>query len=436
MAALLLLLAPALPVSAQTPATTASAPATGTAAPAGNAEDARLAARISGIFSQIEALRDVKVRVSSGVVSLSGVVAATGDIARAETIASKLSGVVTVENRIERDLEVRQNLSPAIANLKAKALGFVRALPLFGVAAAIAALIGFLGHLLAGRTTLVRRIAPNVFLAELLATAIRFVFVIAGIVIALDILGATALLGAVLGGAGVLGVALGFAVRDTIDNYVSSLMLSIRQPFRAHDHVSIDGQEGRVARLTSRATILVTLDGNQLRIPNSTVFKAVIVNYTSNPERRFSFDVLIDAKADPLAALQIGGNALRALDFVLAQPRARGMIEELREGRTLLRFRGWLDQRQTDFGKGRGRAIAAVKGALDGAGFAVPDEVRHVMMVEDEAAAAPPAAEPRPAPRNGEADVRPDEHIETLVAEERATGKRKHDLLDAERPQE
>src|SRR3546814_6600583 len=68
----------------------------------------------------------------------------------------------------------------------------------------------------------------------------------------------------------------------------SDLMLSLRQPFRANDHVVIEGHEGRVVRLTSRATILMTLEGNHLRIPNSTVFKAVILNYTRNPERRRS----------------------------------------------------------------------------------------------------------------------------------------------------
>src|SRR3546814_11391197 len=71
-------------------------------------------------------------------------------------------------------------------------------------------------------------------------------------------------------------------------------MLSRRQPFRANDHVVIEGHEGRVVRLTSRATILMTLEGNHLRIPNSTVFKAVILNYTRNPERRFDFELGIE----------------------------------------------------------------------------------------------------------------------------------------------
>src|SRR3546814_6765294 len=101
-------------------------------------------------------------------------------------------------------------------------------------------------------------------------------------------------------------------LRDTVDNYVSSLMLSLRQPFRANDHVVIEGHEGRVVRLTSRATILMTLEGNHLRIPNSTVFKAVILNYTRNPERRFDFELGIDANDDPVDGMAVGLRAISA----------------------------------------------------------------------------------------------------------------------------
>src|SRR3546814_7123269 len=117
-------------------------------------------------------------------------------------------------------------------------------------------------------------------------------------------------------------ISIGFAIRDTVDNYVSSLMLSLRQPFRANDHVVIEGHEGRVVRLTSRATILMTLEGNHLRIPNSTVFNAVILNYTRNPARRFAFELGIEANDDPVAGMALGLRAPRALDFVLDTPAA------------------------------------------------------------------------------------------------------------------
>lgn len=98
-----------------------------------------------------------------------------------------------------------------------------------------------LGYFIASRDRLWRWIAPNAFLAELLAGSIRFASIILGLIAALDVLGATALLGSVLGRAGVVGIALGFPVRDAVDNYVSSLMLSLRQPFRANVELIIAG---------------------------------------------------------------------------------------------------------------------------------------------------------------------------------------------------
>ena len=172
-----------------------------------------------------------------------------------------------------------------------------------------------------------------------------------GIVIALDIIGAGALLGAVLGGAGVVGIALGFAMRDTIENYVASLMLSLRQPFRANDHVLIDDKEGRVIRLTSRATILMTLDGNHLRIPNGQVFRAIILNYTRNPQRRFEFDLGVDADDDAQAARVLGRATLQALPFVLATPPAEARIVEVGDSNVLIRFMGWIDQNEADWNK-------------------------------------------------------------------------------------
>jgi len=222
-----------------------------------------------------------------------------------------------------------------------------RALPLFGVAVGEGLLIGLLGHLLRNWAFLWRKITPNAFVAELASSAVRIIFVILALVVVLEILGATALLGAVLGGAGVAGIALGFAVRGTVDNYVSSLMLSLRQPFRAKDHLVIEAHEGRVARVTSRATILVTLDGNHLRIPNSIVFKAVILNYTRNPERRFEFDLGIDANDDPVEGMSIGLGAIQQLNFVLDTPRAGAIIQNVGDSNVILRFYGWVDQTRT-----------------------------------------------------------------------------------------
>ncbi|MDD1449824.1 mechanosensitive ion channel [Sphingomonas sp. H160509] len=312
----------AVPSLAQETVATAESPppaaaiATKTAA----TENTDISGRIRSIFSEIAALKAVQVRVSAGVVTLSGTVPSVEDIKRAEAIAGRVAGVVTVQNDLIRNLDVNTNLTPALGQFGDDLRDLVRALPLLGVAVAIGLVIGFLGYMLASIDRLWRWIAPNPFLAELAATFVRFVFVILGLIAALEVLGATALLGGVLGGAGVIGIALGFAVRDTVDNYVSSLMLSLRQPFRANDHVVIEGNEGRVVRLTSRATVLMTLDGNHLRIPNSIVFKSVILNYTRNSERRFAFELGVDADDDPIEGMAVGLAAVNGLKFVLDTP--------------------------------------------------------------------------------------------------------------------
>jgi small-conductance mechanosensitive channel len=399
--------------------------------------DARIANRIRGIFSELPSLAQVTVRVDQGVVKLDGEVATASDKTKAEGIAARVSGVVTVENGIVRDTSVGGSVA-GLKKVSDKFASLAAQVPLIGVAFLVALLIGALGYFIAGRKGLWRRVTRNPFLAELVASAIRFVFVLGGIVIALDMLGAGALLGAVLGGAGVLGLALGFAMRDTIENYVSSLMLSLRQPFQANDKVRIDNCEGRVVRLTTRATILMTDDGNHLRVPNSTVFKAVILNFTRNPQRRFDFVLQIDTRADAAKARHCGYQALKALDFVLDKPGPSAAVQDVLYPNIALKFTGWLDQSKTDFGKGRSKAIEAVKRALEENGLAIPDPITHVQMEERRSKAPAPQAPARPATplRREEADVAPEKVISDMVEKERAETPGKKDLLDASRPQE
>ncbi len=418
-------------------------------------DDARIADRISGIFSELPGFDTLGVEVNEGVVTLTGTLSDADAIARAQAIAGRVAGVVTVENAIERDLSVQQNLS-ALTQLRDMASQAVTALPLFAVALAIALTIAALGYLIAGLDSVWRRVAPNAFLAELIGGAIRFVSVIAGMVIALDMLGAGALLGAVLGGAGVVGIALGFAMRDTVENYVASLMLSLRQPFRPNEHVLIDDLEGRVIRLTSRATVLMTLDGNHLRIPNSQVFKAVILNYTRNPQRRFQFVMGVDGDDDARAAMELGLQTLRALPFVLNDPEPAARIDELGDSNTPIVFLAWVDQNEADWLKSRTIAITSVKDALDEAGFAMPEPIYRLRFDPrtgslpigrpGDVAQTPskPVQEPAKTPTDRGAsspathhDVKPENEIQEMVETERRNDpEQAKDLLNPDCPVE
>ena len=443
-----LLFLSAAPAASLAPPAVPSPAAQPSAAPAISAaradgEDSRIAERIRGIFTEVPSLAAVTATAQEGVVTLRGTVADAEARTRAEAIAARVQGVVTVENLIERDVSV--DAGSALGGLKDRIAGWVRMLPLVGAAVVVALVIAGIGTLLASLTGIWHRLAPNSFLAELIASAIRFIFVVAGLVVALDMIGAAALLGAVLGGAGVVGIALGFAMRDTIENYVASLMLSLRQPFRANDWVVIDTYEGRVIRLTSRATILMTLDGNHLRIPNSTVFKAVILNYTRNPQRRFEFDLGIDAADDPTSARRLGVEVLAELDFVLPEPEPQARVVEVGDSNIVIRFLGWIDQRETDWYKARSRAIPAVKQALEEAGFALPEPIYRLRfdnaspaLALSERASAPASPVRKPLPKalaTSDQDTAPAGEVTQMVEQERATTGEK-DLLDPSRPVE
>lgn len=417
----------------------------------GAESDALIAERIASIFAQIPQFESLHISVNSGVVALSGQAANEAQAQRALKLANRVEGAIAVDDRVVRTLDLQDNLTPLWDSLQNTLRGWVRALPLLLVALSIFLIVAFAGHRLAGHNGLWARLTDNPFLAELAGHAVRLLTILLGLLLALNILGATALMGTLLGGAGVLGLAISFAVKDSMENYISSIMLSIRQPFRAQEHVIINDYEGVVVRLTSRSTVLMTLDGNHLRIPNATVFKAVILNYTRNPQRRFDFVLGVDAEDDPAHAIQTGLAALQQLDWVLEDPEPSGIIESVGDSNIVIRFLAWIDQRESDYGKARSLSIRAAKNALETQGFTLPEPIYRLRF--DQTAATllttdlpemPANAEkpdtgthtPSPTPKRPPRDdlnVRPDTHISRQVRKERSDAA-SEDLLDDTRP--
>ena len=414
------------------------------AAGADTVSDARIEARIDAIFSQIEALDQITVNVDAGVVTLSGSTMDQAAAERAVELVNRVEGVVTVESNIERDLSVERRLNPIIGQTQSLTSDAISLLPLLALAVVVFAAAMLIGRWIAGWDTLWTRITPNAFIADLVRSSIRILAFIIGVVGALALLDATAFLGAFLGAAGFIGLAVGFAVRDTIENYIASIMLSIRQPFRPNDHVVIDDKEGRVLRLTSRATILMTLDGNHLRIPNATVFKAVILNYTRNPKRRFDFELGVDADDDPLAAIETGLATLKSHDFVLDDPAPFACIQQVGDSNIVILYAGWVDQEKTSYMQARSVALASVKTALEAAGFALPEPIYRLRfdngaaMNISEAVAQPPAetapTKPTSRPQADISTMQPEEDIERQVDAERRSDGNEEDLLSKQAP--
>ncbi len=402
--------------------------------------DLEIEERLVATYSRIESLNGVSVEVRVGVVRLTGEVLTAGALQLAADLASQVEGVVAIENEIKQSRSIKRRLRAALGELEDRGWGAISAIPLVIVAILLVALFVMLGRVLTAWEPLFRWTTDNVFLRDLVRRAIHLAVILTGLLMALELLDATALVGTVLGAAGVAGLAIGFAFRDLVENYIASVLLSLRQPFAPNDHVLIEGHEGKVVRLTSRATILMTFDGNHVRIPNATVFKSTIVNFSRKDERRFQFDLGLGNEEDITTAQALIQSTVAGINGIKNDPEPFTLVRELGDSTVNLRTFAWVDQRKADFSRARSEAIRLVKEAFDRAGIAMPEPIQRVLLERVKPAPDRAAAAPEPAAQGGTPDAAesqstaPDRHLDDEIAAERRTDA--PDLLDKETPLE
>jgi small-conductance mechanosensitive channel len=362
------------PLPAPPPAdTTPSAPAASQVAAevrAGKKEDSKIAAAVAAKLLRQPNLQKVSVAVNAGVVTLSGEALADEDRDRAATLAKQVDGVSDVVNDIQLSADLRTRFDAALNETRSKLVRGVAALPLIAIGFVIVLLSAWIGRVIARRpANWLRARSHNPYMDGLVRRTIQAVAVLIGVVLALDLLDATTLVSALLGSAGVVGLVAGFAFRDIAENYVAGILLSLRRPFAPGDHLVIDKYDGKVVALTSRATLLLTLDGNTVSLPNSLVFKSVVTNYSQNPKRRLEFLVPLDPAAPIADAQRISYDALRAVDGVLVEPGPYVLVIEMLPDRVTLQVLAWIDQRKNDLKRVRSEAMRATAAALDRAGI-------------------------------------------------------------------
>lgn len=405
-----------------------------------NEADKNIDERIEAILQQLNGMGDVRVRVSAGVVSLTGEVAEINQIQEAEDIATRIEGVIAVRNNIQQVDGVSEQIEPAIDRMLERATNIALKLPIILVALLVFVFFIILG-LWVARKSLWNKLAPNGFIADLIRQIIRLIFMGIGVVAGLDIMGATALLSTLLGAAGIVGLAVGFAVRDTVENYIASILLSLRQPFRPNDFVTIAGESGTVVSLTSRATVLISADGNHVRIPNATVFKGTITNFSRNPDRRFSFIVSIAPDSQIDFAIQTGIEALAAADFTKTAPAPNAWVETIGASTIDIFYCAWIDQTVSDFARSRSAAIHHVIQALSDASISMPEPSYRI--ITDQTDIESKAAKKRPASKTVKPKAEPAQTIDTKIdttmtdiAEEEREKSPSNNLLSDDAPQE
>lgn len=344
--------------------------------------DSAIKDRIREIFDAVGGFDSIEITVKSGVVTLSGEAVSAKLQKDAVSLSDRTDGVVLTISRLTEPVEITSQFAPAYEKLKQMGRGIVVKLPLIGAALVILIISGYLAKLVSSRDRWLERLPFSSLGKQLVLRAARAAIVIIGIIFALELLDATAIVGAVMGAAGLAGLALGFAFKNIVENYLAGVLLSTRNPFEIGDAVEIDGQTGKIARLTSRDTVLVTLDGNHLRIPNAKVMNSVLLNYSRNPLRRFDFFVGVSTDFDLAEVKRIALETLKKNPAVLADPIPMVAIDSLGDSSVMIRVFAWLDQTKHSFLKARSESIRLIKEAFDEAGIEMPEPIYRVHVRE------------------------------------------------------
>ncbi len=181
--------------------------------------------------------------------------------------------------------------------------------------------------------------------ASFILTSAQFILLTIGLIQALSALGINT--AALLTSLGIAGLTIGFAAQDALSNLISGILIFWDRPFVIGDLIELEGQYGRVDKITLRSTRVVTVDGQMLAIPNSTVINSTVSSYTNFPNLRLDIDVTIAVDED------IDRTRTLMLDVVkddfdfLKKPEPRVVVVSLNDYNVALQLQVWLeDERQ------------------------------------------------------------------------------------------
>ncbi len=219
-------------------------------------------------------------------------------------------------------------------------------------------------------------------LSSFLSRILKTVFILLGVLLAFQVMGLTGIAGGLLAGAGVGAIIIGFAFQDIGSNFLSGIILAFNRPFNIGDTIEINNHMGTVVMLNLRTTQIKTFEGKDVYIPNSTMIKEELINFTKDGYLRMDFMVGIDYDTDIEKAQEVIFKALEKVEGVLHSPDKKplAVIDELAVSTVNISVRFWVET--FDYKENtvvlRSRAIKQVLNDLIANGIALPADILEI----------------------------------------------------------
>ncbi|WP_340149387.1 mechanosensitive ion channel family protein [uncultured Sneathiella sp.] len=164
---------------------------------------------------------------------------------------------------------------------------------------------------------------------------------------------------------GIGSLAIGFAFKDILQNWLAGLLILLRMPFRRGDQIKIGEAEGAVLRVEPRATIIRTYDGRDIVIPNTTIYTGTVIVNTSQKVRRIEIDLTVGYVYDIGKMTAIIENSLKQVEEILTDPPPQILCWELGATSLGMKVRWWINSERAAEVVTRSRAVRAIKEAFE-----------------------------------------------------------------------
>jgi small conductance mechanosensitive channel len=280
---------------------------------------------------------------------------------------------------------VQADFSQAWKSLNDMSQGFVERLPYIVAAVIVFFLFVLLAH---GSAHLIHRFAQNRRkhrnLGFVLSRLTQGTIVLLGLMVAMVIAIPSFQPGQLVQVLGLSTVAIGFAFRDVLQNFLAGIVILLTEPFRIGDQIRIEGYYGIVEDIHTRATSIRTFDRRRIVIPNSEFFTKAVEVTTAFKKRRIEHVVGIGYGDDIENAKRIILNALHGLEGVLDDPAPDTKVSDLAASSVNLTVRWWINpSERTEETDSRDQVLTAVKRELLAHGVDLPYET-HTVLFHDQ----------------------------------------------------
>jgi len=204
--------------------------------------------------------------------------------------------------------------------------------------------------------------------------------ILIGLFVALSIVVPTFRAGDLVQLLGISGVAIGFAFRDILQNFLAGILILLTEPFKIDDQIVFKGFEGTVENIETRATTIKTYDGRRIVIPNSELFTNSVTVNTAYDSRRMEYDFGIGYGDDVEQAKRLMLETIHSIDDILKDPAPDVLLLELAESSVNIRARWWIKPpRRIDDLTSRDKVISAIKKKLLENGIDLPYPTQQIL---------------------------------------------------------